>query len=126
MISVPTLPTLSSPFCQGVSKISKSATGGLFSPGGVGGGSGGGGGFGGGSVGGNGGCPVAGVVTVMLSVKGERFSDFRLKQAAETGANELVTACPYCIINFEDSRLSVEGGEAVIIKDITEIIRDVI
>jgi Fe-S oxidoreductase len=62
----------------------------------------------------------------MDTPKGERFSDLRLEQAGETGADELVTACPYCITNFEDSRLSVEGGEAVIIKDITEIIRDVI
>jgi len=62
----------------------------------------------------------------MDTAKGERFSDLRLEQAAGTGAGELVTACPYCITNFEDSRLSVEGGEAVIIKDITEIIRDVI
>ena len=62
----------------------------------------------------------------MDTAKGERFSDLRLEQAGETGADELVTACPYCITNFEDSRLSVEGGEAVIIKDITEIIRDVI
>jgi Fe-S oxidoreductase len=62
----------------------------------------------------------------MDTAKGERFSDLRLEQAAGTGADELVTACPYCITNFEDSRLSVEGGEAVIIKDITEIIRDVI
>jgi Fe-S oxidoreductase len=62
----------------------------------------------------------------MDTAKGERFSDLRLEQAAGAGADELVTACPYCITNFEDSRLSVEGGEAVIIKDITEIIRDVI
>lgn len=62
----------------------------------------------------------------MDTAKGERFSDLRLEQAAETGADELVTACPYCITNFEDSRLSVENGESVVIKDITEIISEVI
>ncbi len=62
----------------------------------------------------------------METVKGERFSDLRLEQAAETGAEELVTACPYCITNFEDSRLSVENGESISIKDITEIISEVI
>jgi Fe-S oxidoreductase len=62
----------------------------------------------------------------MDTAKGERFSDFRLEQACETGAEELVTACPYCITNFEDSRLSVENGESIIIKDITEIISEVI
>jgi Fe-S oxidoreductase len=62
----------------------------------------------------------------MDTIKGERFSDLRLEQAFETGADELVTACPYCITNFEDSRLSVENGESIIIKDITEIISEVI
>lgn len=62
----------------------------------------------------------------MDTAKGERFSDLRLEQAAETGADELVTACPYCITNFEDSRLSVENGESIVIKDITEIISEVI
>jgi Fe-S oxidoreductase len=62
----------------------------------------------------------------MDTAKGERFSDLRLVQAIETGADELVTACPYCITNFEGSRLSVENGESIIIKDITEIISEVI
>ena len=62
----------------------------------------------------------------MDTAKGERFSDLRLEQASETSADELVTACPYCITNFEDSRLSVENGESIIVKDITEIISEVI
>ena len=61
----------------------------------------------------------------MDTAKGERFSDLRLEQALEAGAEELVTACPYCITNFEDSRLSVENGESIFIKDITEIISEV-
>ena len=62
----------------------------------------------------------------MDTAKGERFSDIRLEQAGKAGADVLVTSCPYCITNFEDSRLSVEGGEAIEIKDITEIIREAI
>ena len=56
----------------------------------------------------------------------ERFSDIRLKQAVAVGAAELVTACPYCITNFEESRLNLEYDEVIAIKDITEIIQDVI
>ncbi len=56
----------------------------------------------------------------------ERFSDIRLKQAVAVGAAELVTACPYCITNFEESRLNLEYDEVIEIKDITEIIQDVI
>jgi len=41
----------------------------------------------------------------------------------------LVTACPYCITNFEDSRITIEDqgdAKAIEIKDITEIIAEVI
>lgn len=60
----------------------------------------------------------------METPKAERFSDVRLGQAIAVGAQVLVTACPYCITNFEDSRLNVKNGEAIEVKDITEIIRD--
>jgi Fe-S oxidoreductase len=60
----------------------------------------------------------------METPKGERFADLRLGQAIGVGAQVLVTACPYCITNFEDSRLNVAGGDAIEVKDITEIIRD--
>ena len=62
----------------------------------------------------------------MDTPKGERFSDLRLEQAIEVGAEVLVTSCPYCIINFEDSRLTLEDSEVIEIKDITEIIQEVI
>ncbi len=62
----------------------------------------------------------------METPKNERFSDLRLKQAVDTGAEELVTACPYCITNFEDSRLTMEYEDVLKIKDITEVIQEVI
>lgn len=61
----------------------------------------------------------------METPKGERFSDLRLQQALNTGAEVLVTCCPYCITNFEDSRLTLANSEALQIKDITEIIQEV-
>ena len=61
----------------------------------------------------------------METPKGERFSDLRMKQAVSTGAQIMVTACPYCTTNFEDSRLNMEdGGASIEVKDITEIIRE--
>ena len=56
----------------------------------------------------------------------ERFSDIRLEQARATGAKILATACPYCITNFEESRLNLEYEEILEIKDITEIINEAI
>jgi Fe-S oxidoreductase len=62
----------------------------------------------------------------METPKEERFSDLRLEQAVGVGAEVLVTSCPYCITNFEDSRLNRENSEVIEIKDITEIIGEVI
>jgi Fe-S oxidoreductase len=60
----------------------------------------------------------------METPKGERFSDLRLEQAVEVEAEVLATSCPYCIANFEDSRLLLK--DTIEIKDITEIIQEVI
>jgi Fe-S oxidoreductase len=62
----------------------------------------------------------------METPKGERFSDLRLEQAMGVGAEVLVTSCPYCIANFEDSRLTLDITERIDVKDITEIIQEVI
>jgi len=68
----------------------------------------------------------------METPKGERFSDLRVEQSIEVGAEVLVTSCPYCITHFEDSRLTledsgaIEAGDIAEIKDITEIIQEVI
>jgi len=62
----------------------------------------------------------------METVKGERFSDLRVAQAIETGAEVLATACPYCIANFEDSRLALKDEADLEVKDITEIVAEVL
>lgn len=62
----------------------------------------------------------------METPKEERFADLRLKQAIDVGAEVLVTSCPYCITNFTDSSLGLEDGQAMEIKDITEIVQEVI
>ncbi|MCP4349268.1 MAG: (Fe-S)-binding protein [Desulfobacterales bacterium] len=62
----------------------------------------------------------------MDTPKEERFSDLRVEQAKEVGAQILVTSCPYCITNFEESRLNLEYEDILEIKDITEVIQEVI
>jgi len=72
-------------------------------------------------------CCGGGAGRIWMEVpKGERFSDIRLKQAVDAGAEELVTACPYCITNFEDSRITMEYDDVLKIKDITEVILEAI
>jgi Fe-S oxidoreductase len=56
--------------------------------------------------------------------KEERFSDLRVAQAVEAGAEVLATSCPYCISNFEESALALEGETALLIRDLTEVIQE--
>jgi Fe-S oxidoreductase len=56
----------------------------------------------------------------------ERFSDIRLNQAKDSGAQILATSCPYCITNFEESRLNLEYEDVLEVKDITELINDML
>jgi len=71
-------------------------------------------------------CGGGGGRVWMETQKGERFSDLRIDQAMGVGAEELVTCCPYCITMFEDSRITLDVTEKIEVKDITEIIQDVI
>jgi Fe-S oxidoreductase len=56
--------------------------------------------------------------------KHERFSDLRVAQAKEAGADVLATSCPYCISNFEESKAALGDEEPLEIKDITEVIQE--
>jgi Fe-S oxidoreductase len=62
----------------------------------------------------------------METPKAERFSDLRVKQARAVGAEVLATACPYCITNFTDSTLGLPDDDALQVKDITEIVQEVL
>jgi len=58
----------------------------------------------------------------MDTPKSERFADLRLAQAKQVHADVLVTSCPYCISNFEESRLSLDD-QAPDVLDITEVLQ---
>ena len=60
----------------------------------------------------------------METPRKERFSDVRLQQALDVGAEVLVTACPYCISNFEASRETLDVREEIEVKDVTEVIAE--
>ena len=60
----------------------------------------------------------------METKSGERFSDIRLEQALEAGANVLAMACPYCMLNFEDSVLTSEKSDVIEIRDIAELVQE--
>ena len=62
----------------------------------------------------------------METKKGERFSDLRIEQAIETGVSILAIACPYCLLNFEDSLLTTDKGDIIQVKDIAELVQEAI
>jgi len=71
-------------------------------------------------------CGMGGGRIWMETPMSERFSNLRLEQAIGVGAEVLVTCCPYCITQFEDSRLTMKNSEVIQIKDITEIVQEVL
>ncbi len=71
-------------------------------------------------------CGMGGGRIWMETPKSERFSNLRLDQAIGVGAEVLVTSCPYCITNFEDSKLVMNYDDVIQVKDITEILQEVI
>ena len=52
----------------------------------------------------------------------ERFSVLRVEEAAETGAEIIAAACPYCISMFEDALKTVGKEEEMKVMDISEIV----
>ena len=54
----------------------------------------------------------------------ERFSDIRIGQALEVGADTLAVACPYCMLNFDDSVLTMDKASVISVKDISELVAE--
>jgi len=71
-------------------------------------------------------CGGGGGRVWMETQKGERFCDIRIEQALGVGAEVLVTSCPYCITMLEDSRLTMDVAEKIEVKDLTEVVSEVI
>jgi Fe-S oxidoreductase len=62
----------------------------------------------------------------METKKGERLSDLRIEQALGVGAEVLAVSCPYCLLNLHDSLLTMDKEGVLEIKDISELVSEVI
>jgi len=69
-------------------------------------------------------CGGGGGRVWMETQKGERFCDLRIDQALGVEADVLATACPYCITMLEDSRVTMGVDERIEVRDITEIVQE--
>lgn len=54
---------------------------------------------------------------------GERFSDLRIAQAERTEASVLCSACPYCVLNLEDSAKTVAKAPLAV-RDVAEYVAE--
>ena len=70
---------------------------------------------------GNATCCGGGGGLMWTEFDGERPSRRRVAQAAESGASLMATACPYCVLNFEDAART-EGLGQVRVADVAEIL----
>ena len=62
----------------------------------------------------------------METPAGERFSELKLQQAIDAGADIIAVACPYCMLMFDDSLLSMGKEGAIEVKDISELVLEAI
>jgi Fe-S oxidoreductase len=65
-------------------------------------------------------CCGGGGGHMFLEEDGERLSNVRVREAADTGAQTLATSCPFCIQNFEDSIKTAGNGLRVL--DVAELL----
>ncbi len=54
----------------------------------------------------------------------ERFALLRVQEAADAGADVIATACPYCVLMFEDALKTAGMDEKMKVMDIAEIIEE--
>lgn len=54
----------------------------------------------------------------------ERMANIRVKEALEIGAEIIVTACPFCLINIEDGIKSVNAEDSLLVKDLAELLAE--
>jgi Fe-S oxidoreductase len=69
-------------------------------------------------------CCGGGGGGMFVEWEGERPSHKRVSQAAESGASIMATACPFCVVNFEDGVKTV--GANLKIRDVAEIVADLV
>jgi len=56
--------------------------------------------------------------------QGTRNGEIRIKEAIALGANVMATACPFCLLTFEDSTKTAGLTEKIVVKDITELVSE--
>ncbi len=67
-------------------------------------------------------CGAGGGRMFLEETVGERVNENRTKEALETGAEVIASACPFCMTMFTDGLKTFDKNESVEVKDVAEII----
>ena len=70
-------------------------------------------------------CCGAGGAKMWMEESGKRINRDRTEQAVRTGANQICTACPYCLTMLNDGIKDKELEETHKVRDIAEIVAEV-
>ncbi len=52
----------------------------------------------------------------------QRINQFRLEDAVAAGASVVATACPYCLLMFDDAIRSTDRAESMQVVDVAEVL----
>lgn len=55
-----------------------------------------------------------------------RLAEIRILEAIDAGAELLATACPFCLINFEDAIKNLNKENIIAVKDVAEIVYEAV
>jgi Fe-S oxidoreductase len=70
-------------------------------------------------------CCGAGGAGLWLDIPGEdRVENIRSREAAETGAQTVVTACPFCKPMLEAGNQALPDGKSMVVKDLAELVAE--
>jgi Fe-S oxidoreductase/nitrate reductase gamma subunit len=70
-------------------------------------------------------CCGGGGGRMWQELEGEKkLSEVRIREAEDTGADVVVTACPYCLIMLEDARKTTELEDRLRVMDLNELIAE--
>ena len=67
-------------------------------------------------------CGAGGGRAFFEEAPAQRVSKLRAREASDTGAKTIGTACPFCLNMMTDGVASLQGGEEIQVKDIAEIL----
>jgi len=71
-------------------------------------------------------CCEGGGGRMWYDLPGERLAEARIMEAESTGAEIIVTSCPFCLINLEDAVKTTGKEEKIKVMDLAEIVAQTI